>query len=97
MKNQLSNVKKKTFLNLINKSRINNLIHCNSRIKLVNNLVLSQFDFCNSLYFALPNEDLRYLQSIINSVTRVIEWMPRLSRGRITGSPEELSPQHYHL
>ena len=46
--------------------------------------MLSQLDFCNSLYYGLPNKDLRSLQSIINSAARVIERMPRFSRERIT-------------
>ena len=47
-------------------------------------LVLSQLDYCNSLYYGLPNCDIHSLQMILNSAARIIVGMPRFSRARIT-------------
>ena len=84
MKNQLSNTKKKAIYNLINISRISRFIDRGSRMKLIHGLVLTVIDFCNSLYYGLPNCDLHAFQMIINSAARIVEGMPRFSRDRIT-------------
>ena len=84
MAQQISQVKKKAMFNLINISRISNFIDRNSRLKLVHGLVFSQLDFCNMLYYGLPNKDLHQLQMIINNASRIITGMPRYSRERIT-------------
>ena len=81
---QLKNTKKKTIGNLINISRITKFINFKSRIKLVHGLVLSNLDFCNSIYAGLPNLYLHQLQNIINSAARLIVRMPRLSQECIT-------------
>ena len=81
---QMRNVKKKAIGNLINISRMTKYIDVGSRLKLVHGLVLSNLDFCNSLYAGLPNSQLRQLQSIINSASRLIVGLPRFSRERIT-------------
>ena len=81
---QISHTKKKAMFNLINISRISNFIDRNSRLKLVHGLVLSHLDFCNVLYYGLPNKELRQLQVIINMAARVVTGMPRYSRERIT-------------
>ena len=84
MKNQLSNTKKKAIYNLINISRISRFIDRGSRMKLIHGLVLTVIDFCNSLYYGLPNCDLHAFQMIINSAARIVEGMARFSRDRIT-------------
>ena len=84
LKHQINNVKKKAVYNLINIARISKLIDKPSRIKLVHNLVFSQLDFCNSLYYGLPDNTLRPLQLIMNSASRLICGLPRFSRERIT-------------
>jgi len=81
---QLRNVKKKTIGNLINISRITKFINLESRLKLIHGLVLSNLDFCNSIYAELPNVYLKQLQNILNSSARVAVQMPRFSRERIT-------------
>ena len=84
MKHQLNSVKKKTIYNLMNISRISKFINQSCRLKLVHNLIFSHLDFCNSLYFNLPNRDLRNLQLILNSAARIVVGMPVYSRERIT-------------
>lgn len=81
---QLKSTKKKTIGNLINISRITKFINFNSRIKLVHGLILSNLDFCNSIYAGLPNLYLHQLQNIINSAARLVVRMPRFSQDRIT-------------
>ena len=52
-------------------------------MKLVYGLVFSIFDFCNSLYYGLPNI-LNVLQMSINIAARIVVGFPRFSRERIT-------------
>ena len=84
MKDQLNQAKKKSIFGLINIHRIATFIDRSSRIKLVHGLVLCHIDFCNSLYFGLPNRELKILQLIINNSARMIEGISRFSRERIT-------------
>ena len=90
MKSQLNNCKKKAIAGLCNIARISKFIDCKQRIQLVHGLVLSQLDYCNSLYYSLPNGDLHAIQMIINSAIRVIKGLPRFSRERITPLAIEL-------
>ena len=84
LKQQLNNTKKKVVFNLINICRISKYINEASRMKLVHCLVFSVLDFCNSLYYGLPNRDLHPFQMLINSAARVVTGMPQFSRDRIT-------------
>ena len=72
MRDQLRNIKKKTIVNLVNISRISKYIDRSSTMKLVHGLIFSNIDFCNSIYYDLPNCDLRPLQTIINSAAIII-------------------------
>ena len=84
MKCQLKRVKSKAICNLINIARISIYLDRAARMKLVHGLILSHIDFCNSLLYGLPDYELRTLQMIINSATRVVVGMPRFSREHIT-------------
>ena len=84
LKQQLKNTKRKAINNLMNISRISKYINKPSRMKLVYGLVFSVIDFCNSLYYDLPDSDLHGLQMIINSAARIVKSIPRFSRNRIT-------------
>ena len=84
LKKQLNNTKRKVIYNLINISRISKYINEASRMKLVHCLVFSVLDFCNSLYYGLPNHDLHSFQILINSAARIVIGMPQFSRDRIT-------------
>ena len=50
--------------------------------KLIHNHVISRIDYCNSLYYGLPNYQLRKLQYIMNRAARLIKGRTR--RERIT-------------
>ena len=51
---------------------------CEDVIKtLVNNLVTSRFDYCNSLLYGLPNILLNKLQKVQNTSARIIKRIPR--------------------
>ena len=84
MRNQLNSARRKAIGGLINISKISGYIDKGCRMKLVHSLVLSQIDFCNSLYYDLPARDINSLQMLQNSAARVIHRMPRFSRDRIT-------------
>ena len=84
MRNQLKSARRKAIGGLINISKISGYIDKGCRMKLVHSLVLSQIDFCNSLYYDLPARDINSLQMLQNSAARVIHRMPRFSRDRIT-------------
>ena len=44
----------------------------NSSIQLVNDLVSSKLDYCNSLFYGLPDTSIKRLQRVQNSLARVI-------------------------
>ena len=77
-------MKRKLIVNLINISRIAKFINKDSKMKLVQGLVFSINDFCNSLYYGLPNVILNGLQMLINSAATIVVGLPRFSRERIT-------------
>ena len=84
LSNNVNITKQKAISGLINIAHISSLIDKKHRIQLVHSLVFSQIDFCNSLYYGLPNADLHPLQMILNSAARLIVNLPRFSRERIT-------------
>lgn len=43
---------------------------------LIHNHVITKLDYCNSLYYGLPNYLLRKLQLIINRAARLIKGLP---------------------
>ena len=53
-------------------------------MKLVQSLVFSNLDWCNSVYTGMPNSYLRPLQKILHSAVRLVIRMPRFSYNRIT-------------
>ena len=84
MKNHLKHVKSSVIGNIINISRISKYLDKPSIMKLVHGLVLSKIDFCNSIFYDLPDCDLRSLQLLINSAVRLVEGLPRFSREHIS-------------
>ncbi len=43
---------------------------------LVHNYVISKLDYCNSLYYGLPNYLLKELQLVMNRAARLIKGLP---------------------
>ena len=46
---------------------------------LVSSLVLSRIDYCNSLYYGLPDTFLNPLYKVFNSAARLVSRTPRFS------------------
>ena len=84
LREHLRYMKGKLINNLINIARVTKYLDRGSRMHLVHNLILSNTDFCNSIYYGLPDCDLRILQLVINSAARLVVGMPRFSREHIT-------------
>ena len=84
MKSHVKRVKSSVIGNIINISRISKYLDKSSIMKLVHGLVLSKIDFCNSIFYELPDYDLRSMQLLINSAVRLISGLPRFSREHIS-------------
>ena len=84
LRDHLRHVKGKLINNLLSIIRIAKYHDKDTKMKLVQGLILSRVDFCNSLLFVLPDCDLRMLQVAINSAARIVAGMPRFSHEHIT-------------
>ena len=73
MKDQISNVVKVAGYHLRNLSFIKKYLDENSMRKLISNHVISKLDYCNSIYYGLPNYLLKKLQLIMNRAARLIK------------------------
>ena len=69
---QISSISRSSFLQIRQLRQIRSSLDTNSSITLANSLVSSKLDYCNSLYVNLPNTSLKRLQSIQNSLARVV-------------------------
>jgi hypothetical protein len=47
-----------------------------SMLTLVHSLIVSQIDYCNCLFYEIPNKHLRRLQSVLNRAARLIFGLP---------------------
>ena len=75
---QISAVCKSAFFQIRQLRQIRSSLDCNSTIILANSLVSSKLDYCNSLYSGLPSSSLSRLQSVQNSLARLV--FPSLKR-----------------
>ena len=75
---QISAICKSSFFQIRQLRQIRSSLDYNSAIILANSLVSSKLDYCNSLYFGLPSSSLSRLQSVQNSLARVV--FPSLKR-----------------
>ena len=82
MKEQIGKVVKTSGYHLRNIAFVKKYIDESSLKKLIHNHVMSRLDYCNSLYYGLPNYQLRKLQYIMNRAARLIKGGTR--RDRIT-------------
>ena len=71
-KQHISNLCRCSFLNLRMVSRIRNLLDMDTAEMLVCSLVTSRLDYCNSLFFGLPDSTLQKLQLVQNSIARLV-------------------------
>ena len=59
---------------------IKKYLNVSSLKTLVHNLVISRLDYCNSLYYALPNTQLSRIQMILNRAARLISGCSHIDR-----------------
>ena len=69
---QTSATRKTAFLHLRNLSPTRKYISTQSAATLVHDFVKSRLDFCNSLYYGLPNRLIKKLQNVQNVAARLI-------------------------
>ena len=79
---QINNVIRTSNYHLRNIAFIRKYLDEDSVKKLVYNFVISRIDYCNSIYYSLPNFRLRKLQMILNRAARLVCGIGR--RDRIT-------------
>ena len=77
-----------SFNTLGNISRIRHHLDCESTKILVQALIISKLDYCNSLFLGIPQYNLDKLQLTWNMSSRVIKWLPKSAH--ITGYLAEL-------
>ena len=74
---QISNIVKQTAYHLRNIAFIRKYLDEESMKKLTYNCVISRIDYCNSIYYKLPNYQLRKLQNMLNRAARLVRGTPR--------------------
>lgn len=82
MRDQINHIVQVAGYHLRNLAFVRKYLDENSMKKLIHNHVMSKLDYCNSVYYGLPNYLLRKLQLIINRAARLIIGQSR--RERIT-------------
>lgn len=82
MRDQISHVVQVAGYHLRNLAFVRKYIDQGVMMKLVHNHILSKLDYCNSLYYSLPDYLLKKLQMIMNRAARLILGLSR--RDRIT-------------
>ena len=88
MKNQISNTVKVCNHHLRNIAFIRKCLNEDALKMLIHNHVIARLDYCNSIYYRLPNILLKKLQNIQNKAARLIKKFPL--RERITPALIEL-------
>ena len=72
MEQQINNICKKGYWQLYQLSQIRKYLDKSSTQKLVNSLITSRMDYCNSLLYGVSNQYLRRLQCLQNACARLI-------------------------
>ena len=68
----ISKICQTSYLHIRQIRRVRHLLDLNSAILLANSLMSSRLDYCNSLFFGLPECSLDRLQAVQNSLARAI-------------------------
>jgi len=71
-KKQITSVCQTSYLYIRQLRQIRSTLDTNSAILLANALVSSRLDYCNSLYYGLPDTSINRLQRVQNSLARVV-------------------------
>ena len=69
--NHISSVIKSCFMQFCDFHRIRPLISKTAAITLANSFINSRLDYCNSLFYALPNNSIHCLQKVQNTAARI--------------------------
>ena len=69
---QISSVCRRSYHSIRLLHQIRSSLDHNTAVLLANSLVSSNLDYCNSLYYALPERSLHRLQLVQNSLARVV-------------------------
>ena len=77
---QLKTVAKASFFHLCRIKQLKLFLDNPTLKLLVSLLILSRFDYCNSLYYRLPETTLHYLTKAFNSAASLVFGTPRFSR-----------------
>ena len=72
LERQVNNVKRQCGLTLKNLWQVNKCLDKSTKILLVKQLVISKIDYCNILYYGLPQRILANLQKTLNSCIRFV-------------------------
>ena len=88
MHHQISNVCRSTFLALKRIASIRPFLSANSTATLVHATVTSRLDYCNSILFDLPAEQLNRLQRVQNNAARLV--LKKSRRDHVTPLLKEL-------
>ena len=78
-KNQINHVVKICYHHIRNLYMVRKFLSRQCLVTMVSSLVLSQVDYCNSLYIGLPKYLLRKLQSVLNRAARLVFLLPPLT------------------
>ena len=73
---QIDDVVRKCNFHIINLYRIRKYLNRDALLTLIHALVTTNIDYCNSLYYDIPNKCLKKLQSILNRAARLIFYLP---------------------
>lgn len=71
-KKQISSVCQSSYLYIRQLRQIRSVLDTNTATVLANSLISSRLDYCNSLYYNLPDSSITRLQRIQNSLARVV-------------------------
>ena len=88
MKKQVGLTTSKAFYHLRRISQVRKLLNRSITETLVNTLVTSRLDYCNSLLCSLPNSTMKKMQSVQNAAAKLILLKPK--RDRVTPLLREL-------
>jgi len=78
LQKHISSVCQTSYLHIRHLRQIRSILDTNSAILLANSLVSSRLDYCNSLYYHLPDVSINRLQRVQNSLAQVV--MPFVKR-----------------
>ena len=77
----ISNIRRKCFLQVRNLYRVRKYVNAHCLFRLVDCLILTHLDYCNSLFSSCKAKDIRKLQRIMYSAARLLKRLLRFHHG----------------